>query len=219
MRDAFHKELEALDQEIVRMGAIVERSTQDATRALVECDRELAQSVRAGDDAIDAMFLDIEKRSLTLLAQQAPVAGDLRLIVAILRVVNDLERVGDLAYNIAKLVQLEDFCERRRRHPKAIHTLVADLGDAAGHLIGKAIDAWAAKDEALAADLARQDDRIDELHGQLIQSLLELNDQASVGPAIRLAMVGRYFERIGDHAVNMGERVRYFITGDEEHLG
>ena len=216
MRDAFHKELEALDQEIVRMGAMVERSTQDATRALVECDRDLAQSVRAGDDAIDAMFLDIEKRSLTLLAQQAPVAGDLRLIVAILRVVNDLERVGDLAYNIAKLVQIEDFCEPS---PKALHTLVADLGDAAGQLIGKAIDAWAAKDEALAADLARQDDRIDELHGQLIQGLLELNDQASVGPAIRLAMVGRYFERIGDHAVNMGERVRYYITGDAEHLG
>jgi phosphate transport system protein len=216
MRDAFHKELEALDQEIVRMGAVVERSTQDATRALVECDRDLAQSVRAGDDAIDAMFLDIEKRSLTLLAQQAPVAGDLRLIVAILRVVNDLERVGDLAYNIAKLVQLEDFCEPS---PKALHTLVANLGDAAGQLIGKAIDAWAAKDEALAADLARQDDRIDELHGLLIQRLLELNDQASVGPAIRLAMVGRYFERIGDHAVNMGERVRYYITGDEEHLG
>ena len=216
MRDAFHKELEALDQEIVRMGAVVERSTQDATRALVEDDRELAQRVREGDDEIDALFLSIEKRSLTLLAQQAPVASDLRLIVAILRVVNDLERVGDLAYNIAKLVQLEDF---REPGPKAIHSLISDLGDAAAQLIGKAIDAWATKDEALAADLARQDDRIDDLHGRLIQQLLELNDQASVGPAIRLAMVGRYFERIGDHAVNMGERVRYFITGDEEHLG
>ena len=216
MREAFHKELEAIDQEIVAMGAVVERSTQDATRALVECDRVLAQKVREGDDEIDRMFLDIEKRSLTLLAQQAPVAGDLRLIVAILRVVNDLERVGDLAYNIAKLVQLEDFC---KPGPKALHALVADLGQAAGHLVGKAIDAWAAKDETLAADLAREDDRIDELHAQLIKGLLELNDQASVGPAIRLAMVGRYFERIGDHAVNMGERVRYFVTGDEEHLG
>jgi len=216
MRDAFHKELEALDQEIVRMGAVVERSIEDATRALVECDRTLAQSVREGDDQIDAMFLDIEKRSLTLLAQQAPVAGDLRLIVAILRVVNDLERVGDLAYNIAKLVLVEDFCEPG---PKAIRGLVSDLGEAAAQLVGKAIDAWTAKDEGLAADLALQDDRIDELHAQLIKRLLELNDQASVGPAIRLAMVGRYFERIGDHAVNMGERVRYYITGDEEHLG
>jgi len=176
----------------------------------------LAQSVREGDDQIDAMFLDIEKRSLTLLAQQAPVAGDLRLIVAILRVVNDLERVGDLAYNIDKT-----WCWWRisASRTKAIRGLASDLGEAAAQLVGKAIDAWTAKDEGLAADLALQDDRIDELHAQLIKRLLELNDQASVGPAIRLAMVGRYFERIGDHAVNMGERVRYYITGDEEHLG
>jgi phosphate transport system protein len=216
MRDAFHRELESIDREIVAMGAVVERSTEEATRALVECDRTLAQRVRDGDDEIDRMFLDIEKRSLTLLAQQAPVAGDLRLIVAILRVVNDLERVGDLAYNIAKLVQFDDICEPG---PKPIRSLVAELGQAAGHLMGRAIDAWATKDETLAADLAREDDRIDELHAQLIRKLLELDDHESVGPAIRLAMVGRYFERIGDHAVNMGERVRYFITGNEEHLG
>jgi phosphate transport system protein len=144
------------------------------------------------------------------------VAGDLRLIVAILRVVNDLERVGDLAYNIAKLVMVEDFCDMG---PKPIRALVSDLGTAAAQLVGKAIDAWAAKDEALAADLARQDDRIDELHAELIKQLLEMPPPESVGPAIRLAMVGRYFERIGDHAVNMGERVRYYVTGDEEHLG
>src|SRR3989304_5819910 len=103
MRDAFHRELESLDQEIVRMGALVEQSTQMVTTALMEGDRELAQRVRDGDEAIDDVFMDIEKRSLALLAQQAPVAGDLRLIVAILRVVNDLERAGDLASNIAKL--------------------------------------------------------------------------------------------------------------------
>jgi phosphate transport system protein len=216
MRDAFHRELEVLDQDVVRMGAVVERSAQDAARAFVECDNVLAQKVREGDEEIDRIFLDIEKRSLTLLAQQAPVASDLRLIVAILRVVNDLERTGDLAYNIAKLVQAEDFCEPG---PKAIHSLVSELGHAASNLMSRAIDAWATKDEALAADLARQDDQIDELHARLIQRLLELDDQTSVAPAIRLAMVGRYFERIGDHAVNMGERIRYFVTGDEEHLG
>src|SRR4030042_5965653 len=108
MRESFHRELASLDQEIVRLGALVERSTQMATTALIECDRELAQKVRDGDEEIDALYLDIEKRSLALLAQQAPGAGELRLIVAMLRVVNDLERSGDLAYNIAKLAQLED---------------------------------------------------------------------------------------------------------------
>ncbi len=100
-----------------------------------------------------------------------------------------------------------------------MRALVAELGRAAGRLMGKAIDAWATKDEALAADIALQDDGLDELHAQLIERLVELKGEDSLAPAIRLAMVGRYFERIGDHAVNLGERVRYFVTGDEELLG
>jgi phosphate transport system protein len=216
MRDAFRRELENLDQEVVRMGALVEQSTQLVTTALMEGDQELAQRVRDGDEVIDAVFMDIEKRSLALLAQQAPVAGDLRLIVAILRVINDLERAGDLAYNIAKLSQGEDF---RRPDLKEVRLLVSEMGQAAGQLMGAAIDAWAAKDERLAADIARKDDKLDDLHARLIEKLVELKGQESLGPALRLALVGRYFERIGDHAVNLGERVRYFVTGDEEHLG
>jgi phosphate transport system protein len=216
MREAFHKELEALDQEIVRMGALIERSTQDATTALVECDKGLAQRVMEGDAQIDRMFLDIEMRSLTLLAQQAPVAGDLRLIVAILRVLSDLERSGDLAYNIAKLVNLEDFCEPS---PKAVKTLVSELGRAAGDLMSTAVDVWASKDEVLASEFEQRDDAVDELHARLIHELLNMKEEDYIGAAIRLAMIGRYFERIADHAVNVGELVRYYVTGDESHLG
>ncbi len=215
MRDQFHRELDSLDQAIVRMGALVEQSTQMATTALIEGDKELAQRVREGDDQIDALFLDIETRSLTLLAQQAPVAGDLRLIVAILRVANDMERSGDLAYNIAKLAQIEDF---RQPELKQVRALVAEMGHTAANLTGLAIDAWAAKDDELAADVALQDDVLDDLHARVIERLVELKGEDSLASAIRLAMVGRYLERIGDHAVNLSERVRYFVTGDEEHL-
>ncbi len=216
MRIAFHKELESLDQAIVQLGALVEKSTQMATIALIEGDQQLAEQVQAGDDEIDALFLDIEKRSLTLLAQQAPVAGDLRLIVAILRVVNDLERAGDLAYNIAGLVHREEF---RDPSLKAVKALVSELGQAAARLLSVALDAWATKDEKLAADIAVQDDRLDDLHAELIEKLVELKGQDNLATAIRLAMIGRYFERIGDHAVNISERIRYYITGDEELLG
>jgi phosphate transport system protein len=216
MRIAFHKELESLDQAIVRLGALVEKSTQMATTALIEGDLALAERVQAGDDEIDDLFLDIEKRALALLAQQAPVAGDLRLIVAILRVVNDLERAGDLAYNIAGLVKSEKF---RDPQLKPVRALVSELGQAAGQLLGAALDAWATKDERLAADIDMQDDRLDDLHARLLEALVELKGQDSLATAIRLAMIGRYFERIGDHAVNISERVRYFITGDEELLG
>lgn len=216
MRDAFHRELESLDQAVVRMGALVEQSTQAATTALIECDHQLAQRVRDGDDEIDALFMDVETRTMKLLAQQAPVAGDLRLIIVILRVVNDLERTGDLAYNIAKLAQLEDF---RQAELKPIRALVAEMGRTAAEVMAAAIDAWAAKDESLAAEIALKDDVLDELHARLIERLVELKGEDSLASAIRLAMVGRYLERIGDHAVNLSERLRYYLTGDEEHLG
>lgn len=216
MRDAFHRELESLDQEVVRMGALVERATQLVTTALVECDRELARKVYDGDDEIDAIFLDIEKRALVLLAQQAPVAGDLRLIVAILSVLTDLERSGDLCHNIAKLAQLEDFC---RPQLKGVRTLVSDLGRAAAKLVGAAIDAWAAKDERLAADITLQDDILDDIHARLVEELLHLKGDDALASAVRVAMISRYLERIGDHAVNLAERIRYFLTGNEEYLG
>ena len=198
------------------MGALVEKATQLVTTALIECDHELAKKVYDGDDEIDAMFLDIEKRSLILLAQQAPVAGDLRLIVAILSVLTDLERSGDLCHNIAKLAQLEDF---RQPQLKAIRGLLWDLGQAAAKLMGSAIDAWAAKDERLAADITLQDDVLDDIHARLVEELMHLKGDDALASAIRVAMISRYLERIGDHAVNLGERIRYFLTGDEEYLG
>lgn len=216
MRDSFHKELEALDQEIVRLGALVERATQNATTALIESDRGLAQKVIRGDDEIDRVFLDIETRALTLMAQQAPVARDLRLLVAIMGVVGDLERAGDLANNIADFALMEDF---RQPGLKGVRELVVNLGDAASRLMAASIDAWVAKDLLLAAAIDDRDDELDDLDAQLLETLVELKGQESLGPALRLALVGRYLERIGDHAVNLAERVRYFVTGDEEYLG
>jgi phosphate transport system protein len=216
MRDAYHKELESLDQGVVAMGALVEKSIHLAATAFVEGDKELAGRVRAGDDDIDAMFMDIEKRCLALMAQQAPVAGDLRLVVAILGAISELERTGDIAYNVAKLVQRDD---PPQVDTKAVRILLSELGAESQKVLAAAIDAWSQKDEVAAAAVERQDDRSDELHGKVIAAILEIKGEEAVAAAIRLAMLGRYFERIGDHAVNLAERVRYFVTGDAEYLG
>jgi len=216
MRDVFHRELEMLDQEVVAMGALVEKSIRMAVTAFVDDDKQLAMKVLDGDDEIDNVFMDVEKRCLSLVAQQAPVAGDLRLVIAILDAIGELERSGDLAYNVAKLVRLDD---SPREGVKEVRALLAELGLETEVLFAKAIDAWADKDELLAAGLERQDDRVDELHGRVIASILELRGEDVVAAAIRLAMLGRYFERIADHAVNLAERVRYYVTGDEEYLG
>jgi phosphate transport system protein len=216
MRDAYHKELESLDQGVVAMGAVVEKSVHLATIAFVEDDKQLAQKVREGEDEVDAMFMDIEKRCLALMAQQAPVAGDLRLVVAILGAISELERTGDIAYNVAKLVMKDD---SPQADTKVVRTLLAELGTEAQKVLAAGIDAWAQKDEVAAAAVERQDDRSDELHGKVIAAILEIKGEEAVSAAIRLAMLGRYFERVGDHAVNLAERVRYFVTGDAEYLG
>lgn len=216
MRDVFHKELETLDQEVVAMGALVEKSIHLAVTAFADDDKQLAQKVLDGDDEIDCVFMDVEKRCLALVAKQAPVAGDLRLVIAILDAIGELERSGDLAYNVAKLVRIDD---SPREGVKEVRSLLAELGLETKVLFAKAIDAWADKDELLAASLEQQDDRVDDLHARVIASILGLKGEDVVAAAIRLAMLGRYFERIGDHAVNLAERVRYYVTGDEEYLG
>ncbi len=215
MRETFHRELERLDQDVVRMGALVEAAIENATLALAENDLELARKVMDGDDAIDDLFLDIEKRALAMLAQQQPVAGDLRLIVAILRCVNDLERSGDLAFNIASVVRkdLEIITL------KPVSALVYELGHASRRLLSKSLDAWADKDMALAEEMDQLDDEIDDLYARLFKELFVLSRETTFEVAMNLVLVGRYFERIADHAVNMAERIRYFVTGNEEHLG
>lgn len=215
MRDTFHNELERLDQDVLRMGAMVEAAIEGATIALAESDCDHAARIMAGDDEIDALFIDMEKRALAMLAQQQPVAGDLRLIVAILRVLTDLERAGDLAFNIAK-VTCKDLEIVKL---KAVSVLIYDLGHASRRLFSKALDVWAAKDATLAAEMDQLDDEIDHLYQKLFKELFHLRDETSFEVAMHLVLVGRYFERIADHAVNMAERLRYFTSGDEAHLG
>lgn len=214
MRDLFHKELDRLDQDLVRMAGMVEDAIANAIIALSECDVDRAEKVKKGDDEIDDLFLDIEKRALALLAKQQPVANDLRLIMAIILNLNDLERSGDLAYNVANLVQ-EDLPVVRH---KQINSLIYELGTASRRLLGKAFDAWSEKDAEMAAEIDQLDDEIDDLYAKLLQELFALED-TTLEMAMNLVLIGRYFERIADHAVNIAERIQYYVTGDLAHLG
>jgi phosphate transport system protein len=215
VRDSFHKELDRLDQDVVRMGALVERAIDEAVTSLAECDAERARRVQLGDDEIDALFIDIEKRAFALLAKQQPVAGDLRLIMAVVLTVNDLERSGDLAYNVASMVRNDLTIVKL----KPIAGLIYELGHASQRLLARSIDAWAKKDLGLAAEMDDLDDEIDDLYAKLLAELFELSKEVAFEVAMNMVLVGRYFERIADHAVNIAERIRYYVTGDAEHLG
>ena len=180
------------------------------TEALLTLDLAEAQAIIDGDDEVNELTLDIEERCFTLLARQQPMASDMRAVVTAIRLTSEIERSGDLMVNVAKAT--------RRLYgspvPPALHGLLQAMADESVRLYRLAMDAYADGDATLAGALDDMDDRLDQIHRDYIQAILEhYADVRDVQAAVQLALVGRYYERIGDHAVNIGERVQYMVTG------
>lgn len=214
MRRTFHEELKGLQEDILKMGSLVEQCVHDAIRALVEGDIKLAEKVIAGDDVIDALNLSIEERSMHLLARQSPVARDLRLIHSILFIIIHLERMGDLSYNLAKMA--------RKKTPVQIKSLVdtlQEMGILAGKLVHASLEAFANRDAKLAAKLAKMDEPIDDLFKVFFKDLAKYAGQENMFDAASyMILAARYIERIADHAVDIGERVNYLVTGHMKEM-
>jgi len=216
-RSSLHHQLDEVQRDLIRLAARVTESISWGTEVLLALDLEGAQRLIDGDDEIDALTLDVEERCFTLLARQQPMAGDMRALVTAIRLTSEIERSGDLMVNVAKAT--------RRLYgsqiPVALRSLLTAMAEQAVRLYRLAMDAYADGDANLAAALDDMDDRLDQLHTDYIQALLELPaDEQDVQVAVQLALIGRYYERIGDHAVNIGERVRYMVTGwMPEHTG
>lgn len=209
MRENFRQELKRLHRDSVRLGEYVCEAVGRATTALAESDTALARAIIESDKIIDALYIDIEGRCYDLLAKQQPVARDLRLILSTLRVIQDLERAGDLTKNIANIIR--DDIQIVKLKPVAEN--IGRLGLLTRDLIKTAVEAFAAKDMALAATLDEKDNKIDELYRGLIKELFKLDKESSLELAINMVLAGRYFERIADHAVNISIWVNYLMTG------
>ncbi len=207
-RGTFQAELGEITREIVLLAAHVTEAIPAATEALLAGDTAAAQRVIDHDDVLDELALEIEERCYVTLARQQPVAGDLRALVSALRLVAEIERSGDLVVNVCKVT-----CALRADLPPAIRGTVARMGEEAARLLRTGIDAYAEADPDLAASLDDLDDVLDALHAQLLEEVVAWGGDRAVREAIQLAMIGRYYERIGDHAVNIGERVRFLIEG------
>jgi phosphate transport system protein len=216
-RPTFHLQLEHIQRDLVRLAARVIETITRGTDALLDLDLAAAQTLIDADDEIDALTLDIEERCFTVLARQSPMAGDMRAIVTAIRLTSEIERSGDLMVNVAKAARRLYGTEV----PPRLRHLLTAMAEEAVRLYGLAMDAYSDGDASLASALDDMDDRLDELHGHYIQAILELYaDRRDVQSAVQLALIGRYYERIGDHAVNIGERVRYMVTGwMPEHVG
>lgn len=210
-RKTYHQQLETIRSEIVRMAAMVTEGIPRATQVLLDHDLGGAQQIIDDDDPLDALALDTEEQCYSVFALQQPMAGDLRGLITAVRMVSEIERSGDLVVNIAKGARRIYGTEYTPR----LRGLISRMGDEAARLFRLSIDAYAEGDAAMAAALDDLDDRLDDLHQDYIAEIFEASREGAfdVQAAVQLALIGRYYERIGDHAVNIGERVRYMVTG------
>ena len=211
VRQNFDQDLEALRQELVRMGEIVQVSIKDAVEALAKRDKDLARRVMEGDDVIDRMQVEIEDRCISLIARQQPVATDLRVLGTGLKITTDLERIGDHAFDIAKIVLL--IGDEPLIKPLVDIPRMAEISQ---QMLKDSLQAYLKLDIELAEQVCRADDRVDELYNQVFRELLTymLEDTKKIKQATQLIFVARYLERIADHSTNVAEWVIYLATGE-----
>lgn len=211
MHTKFHSDLEKTRDDLALLAARVVEVIPRATSVLLDGDLEIAEYVIQGDADIDAHAVDVEERCIQILALQAPVASDLRQVVALLKMIAEVERSGDLAANICKAARR---IYGHELDPK-LRGIIGRMGEQAASIYTAAIEAFRENDVAKAAAVDDMDAYLDALQKQFIAAIFESQAASRIDlqVAVQLAMVARFYERIGDHAVNMAERVTYIVTG------
>ncbi len=200
-----------LQEGVLRLGALTCEFIPRGTEVLLTGDLAAAQELIDADDELDALSVELDDLIVGMLIRQAPLASDLRHLVSSLRIVAELERSADLMVNVAK-------GSRRLRGAPAsprVRGVIQEMADEANRLMRASMDAFADGDESLAAALADMDDRLDELNREMVRAVFDAHAAGEIDlyAAVQLSLIARYYERIGDHAVNIGERVRYWRSG------
>ena len=215
MRSRFDEQLAQLHRELIEMGALCEEVIALSSQALTEGSSALAEKVAPLDHEIDRKEREIESLCLKLLLQQQPVAKDLRQISAALKMITDMERIGDQAADIAEIIPF--FLS----HNTFDCTLVCRMAQQASSMVTQSVDAFVRRDVDLARSIAKQDDLVDEDFSNVKQALISAiaREPGQGEVALDLLMIAKYFERIGDHAVNLSEWVEFSVTGVHKHDG
>jgi phosphate transport system protein len=214
-RNFFDKELDELHLEIIKMGSLVEESIDNTIVALKKQDVAMAKKIFNNDDIIDDLEKKIERICLNLIATQQPLAKDLRSISAALKIITDMERIADHSSDIAEITI-------RMAHEKYIKPLIdiPRMAELARIMVNKSIDAYIKQDMALAIEVCKSDDAVDDLFSKITLELINLmkNDSSTIEQGIDLMLIAKYLERMADHATNIGEWVVFNITGEHDHL-
>ena len=211
MRQAFHEQLDEMSDALVRLTRLVGSAMNRATQSLLDADLRMAEDVIAADIDIDSVTSEIEETCFDIIALQAPVASDLRVVIGGLRIAASLERMGDLAEHVAK--------QARMRYPNPavpgeLRGTFAEMGGIAEAIVSKTGAVIATKDVSLAADIARHDEQMDHLHRELFRIVLSPRWSHGVEAAIDITLLSRFYERYADHAVSVTRRVVPIATGE-----
>ena len=211
IRSVFQDELDGVSQTLLDLTSMVCTAISEATTSVLHRDLTIAEKVIETDDRIDDMQHELDGRIITIIARQQPVATDLRALVTALRMSADLERMGDMAHHVAKIT--------RMRHPEyaipdELISVIEKMGTAALDIASKMGQVIATRDVDLALEVERDDDEMDQLHRQLISTLLDDNWSYGTEVAIDMTLIGRYYERCADHAVSISRRVYFLVTGE-----
>ncbi|HHY34633.1 MAG TPA: phosphate signaling complex protein PhoU [Firmicutes bacterium] len=214
-RKSFHQELEKLEDDVVKLATMAEEAVARAVKSLKQKDVNMAQKIIDGDDVLDDLALDIENRCFSMLALQQPMASDLRTIGSALKIVTDLERIGDHAVDIAKVT--------RRLYDKTYIKPLIDIPRMAQitqEMLRSSLQAFVKKEVNFLDELKEQDDEVDHLYSQIFRELLTfmMADPSTINQAMEFLMVASHLERVADHATNIGEWVYYAVTGERKDL-
>jgi phosphate transport system protein len=208
MQRHFHEELETLKQTLLAMGGLVEDQIRRVLRALVERDGDLAQEVIDRDREVNSYDVEVDEKCVELLALHQPTAGDLRFITTAMKIVTDLERIGDQAVNIGQRV-----LELNREPQLKPYIDLPRMAEQAQRMVKESLDAFVARDTELARQVCGEDDAVDGLKEQIFRELLTfmMEDPKTIPRAIRLILISRFLERVADHATNIAEMVIYMV--------
>lgn len=214
MREGFRHELEQLRLQVEVMAVRVGENVARMQHVLATGDADLARMAVDADDQIDAMHVSLTERTYDLMRREAPVASDLRLLVSVLRIIEELERMGDLSLRVVKQHENQPLLARSPE----VFGILEGMAALAVELVRTALDAWAAQDIELACSLTERSAPMDGLQRDLLRAILGLEGEGALRTAVAAVVVGKAIERISDHTVIVGERLRYLLTGDPAHL-
>ena len=215
----FDADLKSVRMSVLKMGGMVEEQIEHAVKALTTADQDLMEQVVADDHRVNEMEVSIDEICSQIIARRQPAAGDLRMIIMVIKIITDLERMGDEAAKIARMAQLI-YANDRIRKPR-FHE-IRHVANIAMEMLRKSLDAFARLDVAEAAQVARQDELVDEEFRSIIRQLVTfmMEDPRNISSSIEILFAAKAIERIGDHAKNMSEYVIYLVKGkDVRHVG